>query len=377
MHVKPPGEGKRRAVVLPAYENRAPWREATAGRVLLEAVLELAGALPPGCSYYYSPNETSRAVIRHHTRGKVTPVAMPPPAAEGKITHVARWSRTLMDEEAGCLWLHRYDVHGAQLAVWNTKLGLGEAVHLDGPAWTAESKKTAGYWLTALPEDWRPDPRLPDLLIPWQRAGDPYVWLPTPFLELLAVDQAVPVTIAEAWVWPASSAWLEASGKSFKAARTSLGERAALSEACQLASDTVKILYASQIGNFARGRGAAGEAGEQEPDGGRADELLRPDINDMIISKALCNDYRRMRRFAGLTGRWPVATFNDAVYYVSDDADPQQARPHRGEDGMVLGDGLGQYSHEATLPLPDVAAQLGERGFHAAVERWLARKEQR
>jgi hypothetical protein len=294
---------------------------------------------------------------------------MPPPAAERKITHVARWSRVLTDTEAGCLWLHRYDVHGAQLAVWNVKLGQGQAVHMTEPEWTAESKKTAGYWLTALPEDWRPDPRLPDLLIPWQRAGEPYVWLPTPFLELLAGDLQAPVTVAEAWVWPQSSAWLEASGKSLKAARTSLGARAAASEACDIGSQIVKVMYSSQVGNFAaRAASEADEAGKPA----RADELARPDANDMIISKALVNDYRRFRKIAAASGRWPVATFNDAVYYVSDIPDPRAAAPA----GMVIGDDLGQYSHEATVALPDFARLLGERSFHAAVERSLREKEQ-
>jgi hypothetical protein len=372
MQVSPADGSKRRAVVLPSYENRAPWREASTGPVLLEAVLELADALPPGCNYYYSPNVTAAAVIRHHhTRGKLAAVEMPPPAADRRITHVARWSRTLMDEEAGCRWLHRYDVHGAQLAVWNVKLGLGPAAHVTEPQWTAESKKTAGYWLTAVPPDWRPDPRLPDLLLPWQRTGESWAWLTTPSLELLANDLRAPVTIAEAWLWPRSSAWLEASGKAFKTARTSLGRGAARNEARDLAAAVVKILYSSQIGNFA----ARVRTADEEDDGAQApaDELARPDANDMIISKALANDYRRMSRIGGMSGRWPVATFNDAHYYASDDPNPRTAAPQ----GMTLGDDLGQYSHEATIALPDFAQLLGERSFHAAVKRHLDEKERR
>jgi hypothetical protein len=62
-----------------------------------------------------------------------------------------------------------------------------------------------------------------------------------------------------------------------------------------------------------------------------------------------------------------VAIFNDAVYYASDHRDANKAIPA----SMTLGPGLGQYSHETTVPLDAVAAELGGRGFHRAVERYL------
>jgi len=364
VQVQPTGGDKRRPLVFPAYETRAPWRDAAGGWVLLAAVTELAAVMPQGCSYYYSPNQTSAAVIRHHTRGRLTPVDMPPPAAERKVTHVASWSRVLMDEEDGAVWLHRYDTHGAQLAVWNVKLGVGKAVHVDAPAWTAESKKVAGYWLTEIAGEWRPDPRMPDLLLPWRRAGETAAWLPTPFLELLAGDLQVPVTVREAWVWPESSAWLEASGKTFKQARAALAARKQ-DEACGIASRLVKVMYTSRIGAFAARNPA------------KVDELVRPDANDMIISKALCNDYRRMLKTGRATDRWPVAIFNDAAYYTSADPDPAAAAPAYRDPvtgatrGIVIGEQLGQYSHEATIPLAAVRDELGGRRFHAAVERQM------
>ena len=366
MQVAPAGGGRRRAVVLPRFEHRASWLDAPSGQVLLGAVTALAGALPAGCNYYYSPNVTAATVINHHHRGGLAPASMPQPAADRVVTHVASWSRTLMDEEAGRAWLHRYDTNGAQLATWNVKLGVGDPVHVTAPEWTPrKSKYVAGYWLISVADGWRPDPRLPDLLIPWRRAGQPQIWVPTPFLELLADDLAAPVTIAEAWLWPQSSAWLETAGHSFRDARAALGAQADGCGKCAwcIALRTVKDCYTSQIGNFARRPGE--QAGEQAAPA--SDPLRRPDVTDHIIPKALANDYRRLARVGKATGRWPVAIFNDAVYYASDIEDARDAAP----PGIVIGAGLGQYSVETTVPLDVVAADLGERGFHRAVERYL------
>jgi hypothetical protein len=369
MQVAPDGGGRRRAVVLAGYENRAAWQDAPDGRVLLNAVTALAGAMPKACNYYYSPNATAAAVISHHARGGLPAATMPPPALDRAVTHVASWSRTLMDEEAECQWLHRYDTNGAQLATWGVKLGIGDPEHVENPRWVPKkSKYTAGYWLVSIDGDWHPDLRLPDLLAPWRRAGQPQIWVTTPFLELLADDLAAPVSITEAWLWPQSSAWLEAAGHSFRDARAALGARADGCGHCEwcIALRVVKDCYTSAIGRFARRR--PGE--DDDPAAAAAataDPLQREDANDHIIDKALANDYRRQLRTGGATGRWPVAIFNDAVYYASDIPDGKQAIPK----SMTLGTALGQYSHETTVPLDAVAGELGGRGFHRAVERYL------
>lgn len=372
MQIAPADGGRRRALVLPRFEHRASWRDSPSGQVLLGAVTALAGALPAGCNYYYSPNLTAAAVIHHHHRGGLPRASMPPPAADRVVRHVARWSRTLMDEEDGRALLHRYDTNGAQLATWNVKLGVGDPVHVTAPQWTPRrSKYVAGYWLISVADDWRPDPRLPDLRIPWRDAGQSQIWVPTPFLELLADDLTAPVAIAEAWLWPQSSAWLEAAGHSFRDARAALGGQADDCGKCAwcIALHAIKNCYTSQIGNFARRPGDGRDPGEApgEQADTASDPLRRPDVTDHIISKALANDYRRQARIGKATGRWPVAIFNDAVYYASDIQDGRQAAP----PGMVIGTGLGQYSIEATVPLNVVSAELSERGFHRAVERYL------
>ena len=379
MHVAPAGGGRRRAVVLAGYETRAAWPDAPSGQVLLGAVTALAGALPKGCSYYYSPNATATAVISHHARGGLPAVVMPPPAADRAVTHVASWSRPLADDEDGLPWLHRYDTNGAQLATWNVKLGTGAPVHDGSPAWVrGKSKYTAGYWLVSLDPAWRPDMRLPDLLIPWRRAHQERIWVPAPFLELLADDLNAPVTVHEAWTWPQSSARLEAAGHSFRDARATLAAQADGCGKCApcIALRVVKDCYTSAIGYLAR-RTEVTEPGTASPGRGTAvraadgtvtgPPLWDPYANDAIIAKALANDYRRQRRTGGATGRYPVAIFNDAAYYASGESDGRLDVPRT----MILGPGLGQYSHEATVVLAAVAGELGGPRFHRAVERHL------
>lgn len=382
MHVAPAGGGRRRAVVLAGYETRAAWQDAPTGQVLLGAVTALAEALPPGCSYYYSPNATASAVIAHHARGKVPAVVMPPPAADRAVIHVASWSRALTDDEDGLAWLHRYDTNGAQLATWGVRLGIGAPVHDSNPAWVrGKSKRTAGYWLVSLAEGWRPDMRLPDLVKPWRRARQEQIWVPAPFLELLADDLNAPVTVHESWTWPQSSARLEAAGHSFRDARATLGAQADGCGRCPpcIALRVVKDCYTSAIGYFARRVQVTGPGDSPAPSQGlpsavrAADStvtgpaLWDPYANDAIIAKALANDYRRQQRTGEATGRWPVAIFNDAAYYASNDTDGPRDIPRT----MTLGPGLGQYSYEATVVLAAVAGELGSDRFHRAVERHL------
>jgi hypothetical protein len=357
VNVQPGAETRRRALVFVAYEreDRADWKQASTGQVLLAAVEEFNRLMPPGCNYYYSPNETSAAVIRHHNRGKLQPVDPPPPALTN-IRHIRRWSRVLTSDEEGGTWLHPYDVNGQQLATWNVNLGVGPAVHKQAPQWSLAHRRTPGYWLTGLPDGWHSDPLLPDLRIPWERSGEEYVWLPTPYLELLT-EVGAHVTVAEAWIWTRSSAWLQAPGKTFRLARQALVERD--DEPAQIARGIVKSTYASRVGEFS--------PHDRRPE--RSAELVRHDASDMVIGKAFCNDYRREMKIGQQSGRWPVAMYADTVYYVADDPDPEAAAPA----GMVIGTGLGQYSTDPakSIPLAVVAGKLGEPGFHGAVERFL------
>jgi hypothetical protein len=354
VNLRPAGGDRRRALVFTLYEraDRANWKKASSGQVLRDAVETFNGQMPRGCGYYYSPNETSAAVIRHHDRGNLTLVDVPPPAA-GRIRHISRWSRPLGSLEEGATWLHAYDVNAQQLAVWNTKLGQGQAEHRVSPPWTPACRRMPGYWLTQLPAAWRPDLSLPDLLQPWTRTGEETVWLPTPYLELLD-ELGAPIAVDEAWVWPVSSAWLEAAGKTFRNARAALTGRD--DEPAAIALTVIKQIYASRVGAFR----------PHDLDTARPDPLIRPDVRDAFISKSFCNDYRRTRKIGAASGRWPVAIYADAVYYASEDPDPVKSAPA----GLTLGSGLGQYKVVHSVPVGVVADELGQPGFQRAIERY-------
>lgn len=365
VHVDPPEEaGPRRAVVLCGYETRAPWRTASTGSALLAAVLEVESTL--GESYYYSPNETTKALIRKKTsRGKTTlaPVDMPPPAATRAVRHLYRWSRPLLDEEEGTEWVHRYDVRQQQLATWGQKFGIGAAEHVADPAWTDATRRLPGYWLTEVCDGWRPDPRLPDLLDPWERTDEATAWLPTPTVELL-LELGAPLRFTEAWLWRQARAWLQTTKKTLTQALTGLDTRVQVEpdESTRIALKVVKTMYTAQVGNFAP-RERTGRTVRPDP-------LVRPDVRDLIIARAQANDYRRMRKIADRSGRYPIAIYADAVYYASDNPSGASGAPA----GLEVGSGQGQYAHEVTVPMYAVREELGERTFIAAVEEWIEGK---
>lgn len=390
--------GPRRALVFPAWENRADWAGApdgatTAGngRVLADAIAAFANAMPPGCHYYLSPNETARAVWLHHTRGReLPPVTWPAPAlAPAAPVGVPAWSRVLTDDEDGCTWLHRLDESRAQLSTYNVILPAGEPVHHASPLWIpGQTKKHAAYLLARLDPGWTPDLRIPDPRWPWQHAAADAIWITVPHADYLITDLRAPVEPLESWTWPDSSARLQATGKSLRLGRDRLLEEAAATcgrcGRCGncTALSVSKTLYATMTGWLNR-RPGTGEDGDSETGGGSSLRLdtdettglttaTRSDFlpygNHAIRAAFLANRDRRIIKAGTASGRWPCAVSNDALYYATDDPDPATALP----PPLQYGHKGGQYKPEARIPLAAVREHLGTPRFHRAVEEWLA-----
>jgi hypothetical protein len=81
--------------------------------------------------------------------------------------------------------------------------------------------------------------------------------------------------------------------------------------------------------------------------------------------------YRTARAVADQSGRYPIALYRDALFYVSDEPDPKKAAPA----GLSVGGQLTDFSHEGCVPLVDVAAALGSRRFHSASDKALRTRE--
>lgn len=111
----------------------------------------------------------------------------------------------------------------------------------------------------------------------------------------------------------------------------------------------LKPLYASRNGDYKRATG----------------KIHRPDFWDAIKTRLAANMYRTARTVAKRFGRYPVALYRDALFYVSNEHDPDKAVPA----GLSVGDQLKDFSYEGCVPLLDVADALGSRRFHSAFDK--------
>lgn len=352
--------GTSRSIALPRYEPRAPWANAPDGATLLEAVQALNGAL--GADYYYSPNVTAEQYAYRHSRS-VRPceailAGAVPPAIRHRQMVQPKTSRTLTDLEDGAVFVHRFDRKAAELAGMNTWLGVGEPERRGGPVVFDDrrDRKLAGYWqLECVPSG--VDARLPELR--FEPNEDGQFWVTTPDVVLLRWLGVCP-SIVDAWVWPDSRQALQSTYRHLQGAREVLlaGKGTV---AGGLAYTTHGELYKRLIGDLARTRGARNDR----------DGLWRPDWRDMIKAQTYCNIYRELVKVGGATERYPIATYADAAYYVSDESEPARAVP----DGMTLGTRGGQWEHEGCVPLAAVRRECGERRFHGVFDAELDRRQ--
>jgi len=351
------------AVVFPGWEDRAPWSDAADGATLLAALTSFADAL--GQDYYYSPTATAGQLIRRTApAGGLSVVQDWPEPILARHASQGSWSRPLTDEESDSVYVHRYDLNGAQLATFGgVYLGVGDPVHVGplaiqlGDAGRWADRNTAGYWrLTTDPDSCTVDSRLPDLLSPWRRAAEQGedAWVDTPTLALL-VEMGLSVEVAEGWAWSKSRRLLEPAYRRLRDARATLLSQRDTCPAAQVAYQALGGVYKRQIGAFARTDGPRGDT----------DLLYRPDFRDSIIGLASANMYRRLRKIAQGSGRFPLATYVDAVFYTSDESDPVAAAP----PGLILGSWLGEWKWEASAPLAAVGKYAGERRFQAMFDR--------
>ena len=102
------------------------------------------------------------------------------------------------------------------------------------------------------------------------------------------------------------------------------------------------------------------------------DIYWRPDWAKLILSHAMANTYRNLRKFAA-DGHYPLSLYVDAATYASDQADPEQAKP----GAMKLGQAGGCWTAEGTVPMGDVVQQLRDGiSAHKAMDRWVKQQEE-
>lgn len=368
----------RRAVAVVAWESRAEWTRTRDGRELLAGVEAFAGALAAGgqerdARYYWSPNETSGAVLRTSlaaVRHPVTGVWGPPVlemdragfddhgciAGEGGTGGEGRFRlpraqavRGLLDEEdTGGKWVHAFDRNGAQPGVLGALILAHNCGDGAGPLWVAKErptvtaaavKRTSGYYLARLTGRGRLDARmLPDLTRVWPdaRRDDDAAWITGEWLTAVleagaAVEVVRSVTARSVERWMRNYGTTYSKGRAQLVAATAGHPRRCGCGTCA-AYATWKLMWAGRVGAFAA------------KDSRR---LYRPDVRDMVITRAYANQWRAAVKIADASGRFPLAQYVDALYYVSDSPDPIESAP----TGMKLGTGVGQWKPEGAVPL--------------------------
>lgn len=280
---------------------------------------------------------------------------VPPPAAAGTLEQPFHWRRPLTEAERAGRWVHAFDANAQYLAAWQVaELGFGEPEHFD----RCEFRQKPGLW--------RPDPaiyegvgreHLPD---PQGRGRE---WFTTDTVARMVelAGGAVP-PMAEAWVWSKGTRYLRGAGELLRDARQSLVQRAP-SESVRMAREAVRSLYAVETGRF-------NMATRDERSGWH-----RPDWGHIIRARARVNLHRRL---AGLrlkkTGEWrdgfavaPFAIQVDGLYFLTDVDDPVK---FAGLAGIPVGSALGQFSHEGSVEVDEVA-ELHELRNASRVAAWF------
>jgi hypothetical protein len=326
----PPVTGAPRGVSVLA----APWhpRSPLAG---LDDPRELFGVLwayeaAVGARWWGTGARTSDALLTavHHRGRPIRRTILPPPFVDGALGGGSPlvWSRAPLPADRGG-WVHHYDANGAYLsAASGLRLPQGNPLHgvPDDPI------KVPGYWRL---EGWAWEPIcLPD------PAGEPTDgWASTPTLRLLSELPEGPPPIVEGWYWPDYSTALTPWYRALRDARSS---------STGIVREMVKATYAEGVGRL----------GSWNRDN-QASPLIQPMWRHLVVAESRA---RMWRRLATLVGRAPLAVQTDSVWVQHDDPDPVAAAA---DMHLPLGDRLGTFSVEATLPAEPVREVLAD-GFN-------------
>jgi hypothetical protein len=340
-------EGQRPAydVVIPAYNTDGgewkAWPAAPDGRTLARALAYFQRAT--GWTVQRSPGATGMRIVQETHEGPRTPMLVAPSALpEDAIFAVESrlsWHRPPTTEERQRKYLHGYDKNCQYLgAMSSLELGTGDAEERSGAA-AVFDRTLPGLWRARVTLE--PQPLLPE------RIPDAGTWSwYTADMLVYAQECGATVDVERAYVWPRRARYLRPFYETLRPAVLALGqdgEQFPEPLAARLARQAIKDVYTATYGWLAFERRRA-----REP------RFYRPDWTAMIRLKARTNLLRTLDKCAA-EGRYPVAMGMDCVYFLSDEPDPEAARPA----AIRIGPGLGDFTvKNAAVPVTDALLAL-------------------
>lgn len=312
-------------------------------------------------------NTAERLILATHPRAKggvrldQSPYLPEPVLEPGLEQPFASWRRALTLPESRAAFVHAFDANAQYLAAWGVaELGHGRPVHHDAPAF---APAMAGVWRIPSAGGVRTLEPWGELLpLPWDARRE---WFTTPTVRrMLEVADGLELAhpfITEGWVWPHHSRFLRGAAERLRDARQTARERraragellgqadahdvpalrTALREIVvgDTVADCVKAMYAIQTGRF-------NMAARDERSGWK-----RPDWGHTVRAQARVNLHRRLTKL----GAYPFAIATDGLLFASDEPD---AHAFALRIGLPVGEGLGQFTHDATAPAGPVRDAL-------------------
>lgn len=216
----------------------------------------------------------------------------------------------LTEEERGRAWVHGYDRKGSYLSVWERlDLGLEGLRHREGAEAVWPGNEKPGFFLVD-EWDWT-EWGLPD---PADAAGarveNGRRWVTSHTLRQLKAHGIEPA-VHESWTWDVSGSYLEQAAKIIKAGL----KRSQEDPDAAWMRPMIKQVYTRTGGKFAAHRTNS------------AYHLHRPDWWYHIVAASRTAILYQLTKAFELSRALPVAVDRDAVFYVSDEADPAKAWP--------------------------------------------------
>lgn len=252
-----------------------------------------------------------------------------------------------MSRVTGKKYLHKFDKISAYLrSCAEENVGVGEIEHYDG----RDIERMTIEQACKVPGIYRISPYVPDNpLIPsllWKDAQ----WVSSPVLKMLKHFGAK-IVLHEAWAFPKYAKVLkEWAERLYSARQTFKTDTFAWKHPIgrENARDAVKDVYTSTMGIFTS-------------DTVKGSWKYRPDWHAQIVGGVRALMFYNIEKFAS-QGDYPIMVYMDALYYTSNERNPEKAVPHI----LQHKDSLGGYKHEWTLELDGQVTSVlaGNKGIN-------------